>query len=232
MKLRKFLIVAVLSAFAFTSCQDNDKKAEEERLEMERMEAEREAEMLEQEEQREWEANSIAARVEENPDLSTFRQGMNNAQAMVIYQTEEGPFTVFAPANAAFEQVPQAQRDEMMDPQNRDKTNASFSYLVVPGEFTSDQLKQEIQNNNGTYVIKTLQGEDLTASLEGDVIVLKDPAGKSAKVTQADLDASNGVIHVIDMVLLPKDPTRNDAANMMMQSMDTTGTRAATDSIQ
>lgn len=232
MKLRKFLIVAVLSAFAFTSCQDNEKKAEEERLEMERMEAEREAEMLEQEEQREWEANSIASRVEENPDLSTFRQGMDNAQAMVIYKSEEGPFTVFAPANSAFEQVPQAQRDEMMNPQNRDKTNASMSYLVVQGEMTSDQLKQEIQNNNGTYTLKTLQGEDLSASLEGDIIVLKDASGKSAKITQADMDASNGVIHVIDMVLLPKDLTRNDAASMMQSSTDTTATRAATDSVQ
>lgn len=232
MKLRKFLIVAVLSAFAFTSCQDNDKKAEEERLEMERMEAEREAEMLEQEEQREWEANSIAARVEENPDLSTFRQGMDNAQAMVVYKSEEGPFTVFAPANSAFEKVPQAQRDEMMNPQNRDKTNASMSYLVVQGELTSDQLKQQIQNNKGSYKLKTLQGEDLTASLEGDVIVLKGASGKSAKVTQADMDASNGVIHVIDMVLLPKDPTRNDASSMMQNRTDATGTRAATDSVQ
>lgn len=216
MKLKKVLIVAVLSTVAFTSCQDNNRRdGENERVEMDRLEADREAEMRANEQRLDRESNSITARIEDNRELSTFSQGMNNAQVSNSYRQEEGPFTIFAPANSAYEQLDQTERDQMMDVQNRDRNNASMHYLMVEGRVTEDQLRQEIQNANGNYTLTTLQGEDLTATMEGEDIVLRDGSGNQARITQSDTDASNGVVHVIDGVLKPQDPNRNEAASRM-----------------
>lgn len=228
MKLRNVMIAAVFSMVAFTSCQDNDRRnAEEaERIEMDRLEAEREAEMRVNEERLDREANSITSRIEDNRELSTFSQGMNSAEISDDYREDEGPYTVFAPVNSAYEKLDQEQRDAMMDVQNRDRNNATLHYLMVEGELTEDQLRQEVQNANGSYTLTTMQGEDLIVTLEGDNIVLKDGAGNTARITDSDPDASNGIIYVIDSYLMPKDPTRNEAANRG-NNADTTSTGAS-----
>ena len=113
-----------------------------------------------------------------------------------------GPFTVFAPTNAAFEKLPAGTVETLVKPENKAKLTSILTYHVVPGRVTAADLVKQIKAGNGKATLKTLQGETLTASMMGDMVML---AGKSgmAHVTQADVMQSNGVIHVIDGVVLP-----------------------------
>ncbi|CAN5406685.1 hypothetical protein BH23BAC2_BH23BAC2_08830 [soil metagenome] len=122
-----------------------------------------------------------------------------------------GGYTIFAPSNDAYSALTEAQRNEWNNTQNRDKNVAAINYLMVDQRVTREQLRQQIQNANGTYTIRTMQGENITATLDGSDIVLRDGAGNQAKVIESDNEGSNGVIHIIDKVLMPSDMTRNDA---------------------
>src|SRR5690606_16987019 len=133
--------------------------------------------------------------------------GQNNAQGM---NSTQG-YTIFAPTNDAFSALSEQERNDWNSTQNRDKNTAAINYHIVDQRLTAEQLRQQIQGATGTYTIKTMQGEDLTASLDGSNIVLRDAAGNQARVIESDSEGSNGVIHVIDKVLKPKDKTRNDA---------------------
>ena len=103
----------------------------------------------------------------------------------------QGPFTVFAPTDQAFSTVPAATRQQLLQPQNRKTLTRLLSYHVVPGDLSSSQL------NPGA--VKTLEGQTLTVQTGSQVTV------NNAKVTQPDIQASNGVIHVIDRIIVPPD---------------------------
>jgi uncharacterized surface protein with fasciclin (FAS1) repeats len=115
----------------------------------------------------------------------------------------KGPFTVFAPTNEAFEKLPAGTVDNLLKPENKKKLTAILTYHVVPGKMTSSELAQKIKAGEGRAKLKTVNGESLTAKMDGDNIVLTDTKGGMAKVTIADVMQSNGVIHVIDTVLMP-----------------------------
>ncbi|CAM4228235.1 fasciclin domain-containing protein [Gillisia hiemivivida] len=208
MKIKHLLIVAILSVFAFTSCEDNKKKEQEEKMEMERMEAEeeatREADMKMEQEKMEMQSNSIAAKAMATADLSTLVSALQSAELATMMKEDEGPFTVFAPSNDAFAKVPKATLDNLMMKENQSDLQAVLKYHVVSGEITSTDLAKAIKDNNGTYKFKTVEGAELTAMMSGDKIMLKDGNGKTATVIQADVDASNGVVHVIDAVVMKK----------------------------
>lgn len=206
MKLSKILIIAVLSVISFTSCEDKEKKeqAENERMEMERMEAEREAEMMANEEKMEMESNSIAAKAMNTSELSTLVSALQAAELAQMMKEEEGPFTVFAPTNDAFSKVDQATLENLLKPENKEQLQNVLKYHVVSGEVTSSDLAQQISENNGTYVFSTVEGAELTATMQGDKIVIKDGMGTTANIVQADVDASNGVVHMIDAVVMKK----------------------------
>lgn len=206
MKLRKLMIVAVLSAIAFTSCEDNKKKEQDEKdkMEMQRMEAEREAEMKANEDRMEMESNSIASKAMASPELSTLVSALQTAELAQMMKEEDGPFTVFAPTNDAFSKVPKATIDELMMPENKEKLQTVLKYHVVQDSITSDMLAKWIMDNNGSYVMKTVDGADLTAMMNGDKIVLKDGNGKTSTIVKADIEASNGVVHEIDAVVMKK----------------------------
>jgi uncharacterized surface protein with fasciclin (FAS1) repeats len=114
-----------------------------------------------------------------------------------------GPFTVFAPTNAAFEKLPAGTVDNLLKPENKDTLVKILTYHVVAGRVTSKDLIKMIKMGKGTATIKTVSGGTLTAMLEGNHIVLKDEKGGTATVTTANVMQSNGVIHVVDSVLLP-----------------------------
>ena len=210
MKIKQLLIVAILSVFAFTSCEDNKKKEQEEkeRMEMEKMESEkeaqREADMKMEQERMEMQSNSIAAKAMATADLSTLVSALQSAELAQMMKEDEGPFTVFAPSNDAFAKVPKATLDNLMMPENKEKLQAVLKYHVVQGEITSEDLAKAIKDNNGTYKFKTVEGAELTAMMKGDKIMIKDGMGKTATIVQADVDASNGVVHVIDAVVMKK----------------------------
>lgn len=139
-----------------------------------------------------------------NPDLSTL---VSAVQAAELGQTLSGPgpFTVFAPANAAFAKVPEAARTQLMSPAGKSDLTAILTYHVVEGETMSTALVEAIRSAGAKgYAIKTVNGATLTAMLEDGNVVLTDAAGNKATVIQADVDAANGVVHVIDTVLMPK----------------------------
>ena len=115
-----------------------------------------------------------------------------------------GPFTVFAPTNEAFNKLPAGTVDNLLKPENKDKLTAVLTYHVVAGKIDSKMLMEWIKKNNGTYTATTVQGGKLMFSMKGNNLMVMDESGNSAKVTIKDVYQSNGVIHVIDTVLLPK----------------------------
>jgi uncharacterized surface protein with fasciclin (FAS1) repeats len=114
-----------------------------------------------------------------------------------------GPFTVFAPTNEAFAKLPSGTVDTLLQPDNKQQLVGILTYHVVPGKLDSKQLKKEIKAGGGTATLKTVNGEPLTAMMDGNDIVLKDAKGGTARITIANVYQSNGVIHVIDSVLMP-----------------------------
>ena len=115
-----------------------------------------------------------------------------------------GPFTVFAPVNMAFEKLPAGTVDMLLKPENKDKLVAVLTYHVLPGKFSAEQIMADITKMGGKATYKTVEGESLTFSVKDGAVWVWDESGNSAKVTIADVNQSNGVIHVIDTVLLPK----------------------------
>lgn len=114
-----------------------------------------------------------------------------------------GPFTVFAPTDTAFAKLPEGTVPTLLKPQNKGQLTNVLVYHVLEGAVNSQDLVRLIQRHGGSATIDTLAGEELTARLSGDTIVITDAAGRSTAVTQADVNVSNGVIHVTDGVFLP-----------------------------
>lgn len=114
-----------------------------------------------------------------------------------------GPFTVFAPTDAAFKALPAGTVDTWLKPENKSKLSGILTYHVVAGNFSAADVTKMIKDGNGKATIKTVQGEELTAALKGKKIELTDTKGNVAEVTQVDVKQSNGVIHVINKVLMP-----------------------------
>jgi len=116
----------------------------------------------------------------------------------------KGPFTVFAPTNAAFDKLPKGTVETLLKPENLKTLQTVLTYHVVSGKLNASELMNLIQKGNGKAVLKTVSGGTLTAWMKGKDVYLTDENGNSAKVTIADVNQSNGVIHVIDAVVTPK----------------------------
>ena len=114
-----------------------------------------------------------------------------------------GPFTVFAPTNEAFAKLPAGTVDTLLKPENKDQLVKILTYHVVAGKVSSKELVKLIKSGGGKAMLKTVAGGTLTASLQGGKVVLTDEKGGTATVTIADVYQSNGIIHVVDAVLLP-----------------------------
>jgi uncharacterized surface protein with fasciclin (FAS1) repeats len=115
-----------------------------------------------------------------------------------------GPFTVFAPTNEAFEALPAGTVETLLKPENKDKLAKVLTCHVVAANALSDAIGKMIKDDGGDHPVKTVGGCTLSAKMDGDKITLTDETGGMATVTIADVKQSNGVIHVIDKVLLPK----------------------------
>jgi uncharacterized surface protein with fasciclin (FAS1) repeats len=114
-----------------------------------------------------------------------------------------GPFTVFAPTDDAFAKLPAGTVDTLVKPESHDTLVKILTYHVVPGKITSKDLKKWIKKGNGTYTAKTVEGGSLTFTEDMGKIKITDEKGGSAYITTPDVYQSNGVIHVIDTVLMP-----------------------------
>lgn len=115
-----------------------------------------------------------------------------------------GPFTVFAPTNEAFAALPDGTLEMLLKPENKKKLAGILTYHVVAGKITAEELAAKIKKGDGKAILKTVNGEKLTAMspMEGKIVIM-DHKGDKANVTIADVAQSNGVIHVVDTVLMP-----------------------------
>jgi len=115
----------------------------------------------------------------------------------------KGPFTVFAPTNEAFGKLPAGTVETLVKPESKKQLTSILTYHVVAGDYTATKLIAAIKNGGGSAELTTVNGEKLTATTSGDSIKLTDAKGGTAMVTIADVMQSNGVIHVVDSVLMP-----------------------------
>ena len=126
------------------------------------------------------------------------------AAGLVETLQSKGPFTVFAPTNAAFDKLPKGTVETLLMPENMKMLQTILTYHVVAGKMNSTDVAKAIKMGKGKAIMKTVSGGTLTAWMKGKNLYITDENGNSAKVTIADVNQSNGVIHVIDAVVLPK----------------------------
>ncbi|GAA3755331.1 fasciclin domain-containing protein [Flavobacterium ginsengiterrae] len=115
-----------------------------------------------------------------------------------------GPFTVFAPTNAAFDKLPKGTVESLLKPENKKTLQTILTYHVVAGKMNASDIATAIKEGKGKATLKTVSGGTLTAWMKGKDLYITDENGSKSKVTIADVNQSNGVIHVVDAVLLPK----------------------------
>lgn len=138
-----------------------------------------------------------------NPDFSTLVAAVKAAN-LVETLSGAGPFTVFAPTNAAFEKLPAGTVEGLLKPESLEKLKTVLTYHVVSGKFDAAAVIAEIEKNKGKFTVTTVQGGKIDLSLKDGKVILTDANGVSSTVVIADVAASNGIIHAIDTVVMPK----------------------------
>ena len=147
-------------------------------------------------------SKNIVENAVNSKDHTTLVAAVKAAELVDVLQSE-GPFTVFAPTNAAFDKLPMGTVDTLLKPENKEQLQTVLKYQVVAGKWNAKEILNLIEKG-GKAVINTVSGGTLTAWKKGKDVYVTDENGNSAKVTIADVNQSNGVIHVVDSVLLPK----------------------------
>ena len=203
MKLNKLVMLALVFLFTFASCQD-EKKDKENEIEMNEnemdanetsMEAEKEAEKTEMN----------LAQITMNSNKHTTLVSAVQGAGMVAKLESEGPFTIFAPTNEAFNKLPKGTVESLMKPESKDKLEGVLSYHIIPGEVDSKKLVDLINSNESKkYTIVTANDGKIDATIEDGKVMLTDAKGNKATVTDVDMKGSNGYVHSIDAVLMRK----------------------------
>lgn len=197
MKTRNLFTVAMLFTFLITSaCADKSKNNNENETEKVTIETTAEPVVEEQ-------TPTIVGVAVANENFTTLVAAVK-AAGLVETLSGKGPFTVFAPLNSAFDKLPEGTVAGLLKPESKDALTALLTYHVVAGEFKAADVLKAIEDNNGSFTITTVQGGVLTATLADGGVVLTDENGNASKVVLTDVAASNGVIHAIDSVVMPK----------------------------
>ena len=214
MKFNKPFVFVLLMGFvvAFSSCEDNKKK---EQIQLEEQEATakaesdaKEAEMKEaqaNEEKMKEEArtNSIAGKAMASRDLDTLVIALN-AAGLSDMLLAEGDYTVFAPTDHAFSELKKGMLDDLTKPENKEMLVGVLQYHVIAGKMRSEDLGKAIDAGKGKAELTTVKGDKLTIMRDGDQIVIRDGKGKKAQIVLGNIDASNGIIHKVNKVLMSK----------------------------
>lgn len=148
-------------------------------------------------------APSIVGLASGSEDLSTLVAAVS-AAGLVDTLDSSGPFTVFAPTNAAFEKLPEGTVATLVKPENKNTLTGILTYHVVSGEVKAADLLSAISENDGQFMFPTVNGDMLTASVSGQDVILTDSTGGISRITATNLGASNGVVHLIDRVVMPQ----------------------------
>jgi len=196
--MKKLFIGLASAALVFTACKENKNNTEGDMMER----ANEEQTMPADNEAME-DGETVADLAMSNDQFSTLVQGVQAADLAETLQSD-GPFTVFAPTNQAFSKLPEGKLEELLQPENKTTLTNVLTYHVVAGEYAAADISKAIQENDGEFEITTLEGGKLTASLEGDNVIVTDENNGQATVEQADIKGSNGIIHGVNTVLMPK----------------------------
>jgi len=138
-----------------------------------------------------------------NDNFSTLVAAVQAAD-LVDALSSDGPFTVFAPTNDAFNNLPDGTLSTLLQPENQETLQSILTYHVVAGQFMAEDVVQAINDNGGQFTVETLQGGELTLKLWEGNVYAKDTNGNKAQIIITDVETSNGVIHAIDNVVLPE----------------------------
>ncbi len=197
-------IVALLAAGALVACETADEPLPAGEEVGTVTEAVVETPPVEEMEEAVAEASStIVAVAAGTDDLSTLVAAVT-AAGLVETLNSDGPFTVFAPPNSAFEKLPEGTVASLLEPDQKDALTGILTYHVVSGEVMAADLVAAISGEeDGTFEITTVNGAILTASIVDGAPILTDAAGNTSSIIATDIDASNGVVHLIDTVVMP-----------------------------
>jgi uncharacterized surface protein with fasciclin (FAS1) repeats len=147
-------------------------------------------------------SKNIVENAMNSKDHTTLVAAVKAADLVATLQSA-GPFTVFAPTNAAFNKLPKGTVDNLLKPENKKMLSDILTYHVVAGKMSSADVAAAIKKGNGKAELKTVNGGTLTIMMVGKNVVLKDAKGGMSTITIKDVNQSNGVIHVIDTVVMP-----------------------------
>ncbi len=157
-------------------------------------------------------STNVATAIPQTKDIVDVAIGSNDhttlvaavkAAGLVETLKAKGPFTIFAPSNAAFTKLPAGTVDNLLKPESKDALGKILTYHVVAGNLDAAAVTEAITKGNGKAELITVNGAKLTASIEGGKVILADAKGNKSHVTATDLKGSNGVVHVIDTVVMP-----------------------------
>lgn len=148
-------------------------------------------------------SKNIVANAVNSKDHTTLVAAVTAAGLVETLQSA-GPFTVFAPTNTAFAKLPAGTVDNLLKPENKATLTSVLTYHVLSGKFNAEDLKALVKKGNGTAELTTVQGGKLWVMEKNNQLMLKDEKGRMTTITIADVNQSNGVIHVVDNVVMPK----------------------------
>lgn len=198
MKFLKTLSILALVGVIATSCKDSKKENMDENTDM-----------VEQEMENDMEAEEEMA----TPNIVEVAAGNDNFTTLVAAVkaadlagtlSGDGPFTVFAPTNDAFDKLPEGTVDTLLKPENKSTLSGILTYHVVSGKYEAAAVIDAINKNNGKFTVTTVNGGSIDLSLKDGKVMLTDAKGGTSTVVMADVAASNGVIHAVDTVVMPK----------------------------
>jgi uncharacterized surface protein with fasciclin (FAS1) repeats len=197
MKTKTLMIAFVMSTFIFsTASANNEKDNKQNKTNETTTEKTVEAEVIIQ-------TPNIVGVAASNKNFTTLVAAVK-AAGLVETLSGKGPFTVFAPVNAAFDKLPEGTVASLLKPESKATLTAILTYHVVAGKFMAADVVKAIGANNGKFSIPTVQGSMLTATISDGNVILTDAKGNKSKIIITDVAASNGVIHAIDSVVMPK----------------------------
>jgi uncharacterized surface protein with fasciclin (FAS1) repeats len=148
-------------------------------------------------------SNTIVDVAASNDNFTTLVAAVKAADLVSTLQSE-GPFTVFAPTNDAFAKLPEGTVAGLLKPESKDVLTSILTYHVVSGKFEAAAVIDAVTKNEGKFMVTTVQGGTITISVNDGKVMLTDEKGNMSTVIMADVGASNGVIHAIDAVVMPK----------------------------
>ena len=189
MTMRRILMMSMLLAFASCGSDDGNRAADNATA----------ANAAEASETR----GTIAEALGDSADHSALVQALQSA-GLTETLRGAGPYTLFAPSNAAFDAIPEEARRNLMSPAQRDRLIELLSYHIVPGTVTVQDLRRAVERGQGGRAeLATVTGDNLSVFREGETIVISDGAEGRARITRGDQSQANGVVHSVDAVLMP-----------------------------